>query len=77
MAQHMSELKQKKTMEMKVLDLECNVKVLSLEKESLETKTRGLKEDIKEQTQYAKSTMFFYLEVSHKVLEWGRLCEPQ
>ena len=54
MVQYISELEQKgKTMEMKMLDLEGNMKVLSLEKESLESKTRGLEEDVEERTQQA------------------------
>ena len=54
MVQYISELEQKrKTMEMKMLDLEGNVKVLSLEKISLECKTRTLEEDVEERTQQA------------------------
>lgn len=54
MAQYVSELEQKhKTMEMKVLDLETTVKVLSLEKECLESKTSDLEEDVKERTEQA------------------------
>lgn len=52
MAQYISELEQKgKAMKMKMLDLESNVKVLLLEKESLESKTRALEEDVEERTQ--------------------------
>lgn len=38
-------------MKMKMLDLESNVKVLSLEKESLESKMRALEEDVEERMQ--------------------------
>ena len=52
MAQYINELEQKeKAMKMKMLDLESNIKVLSLEKESLESKTRALEEDVEEKTQ--------------------------
>lgn len=54
MVNYIGELEQKhKTMEMKMLDLETTVKVLSLEKESLESKIRALEEDVEERTQQA------------------------
>ena len=63
MVQFISELEQKnKTVEMKMLDLQTTVKVLSLEKETLETKVRTLEEDVEERTQQA-SEWFHSLQV--------------